>query len=164
MCSALSTFNTMTEAPLGKGPIPQLLPGRCSINGCPLLCVCVHFGWDKCRALIPTMGHHTWPYVTLNLNILWFAACTVIRREGAPDNRVWLQTCTCTLRHLRFREWRHLQSFLFCSFFFFFISQSFTTVAFNSSSSFTMRNFAHCVHILLFCSHGFSGLVFFSYI
>ncbi len=42
MCSALSTFNTMTEAPLGKGPNPQLLPGRCSINGCPLLWVCVH--------------------------------------------------------------------------------------------------------------------------
>ncbi len=51
----------------------RLLPGRCNINGCPLNCVftvcvfnavCVHFGWIKCRALIPSMGHHTWPYVT----------------------------------------------------------------------------------------------------
>ncbi len=52
----------------------QLLPGRCSINGCPLLRVCVqgvcvftavcaHFGWVKCRAQIPSMGHHTWLYV-----------------------------------------------------------------------------------------------------
>ncbi len=30
----------------------------------PLLRVCVHFGWDKCRAQIPSMGHHTWPHVT----------------------------------------------------------------------------------------------------
>ncbi len=38
MSSALSTLNTMTEVPLST----QLLPGRCSINGCPLLRVCVH--------------------------------------------------------------------------------------------------------------------------
>ncbi len=48
---------------------------RRSINGCPLLrvcvhgvcvftAVCVHFGWVICRARIPSMGHHTWPYVT----------------------------------------------------------------------------------------------------
>ncbi len=42
---------------------------------CSLLCVCVHgvcvhFGWVKCRARIPSMGHHTWLYVTtLSLNI-----------------------------------------------------------------------------------------------
>ncbi len=41
MSSALSTLNTMTEVPLSKAPNPQLLPGRCSINGCPLLRVCV---------------------------------------------------------------------------------------------------------------------------
>uniref|UniRef100_A0A671RY95 NACHT domain-containing protein n=1 Tax=Sinocyclocheilus anshuiensis TaxID=1608454 RepID=A0A671RY95_9TELE len=56
-CTALSpTFNTTTEVPLSKAPNPQLLPGRRSINGCPLLrvcvhglcvftAVCVHFGW-----------------------------------------------------------------------------------------------------------------------
>ncbi len=42
MYSALSTINTMTEVPLSKVPNPQLLPGRCNINGCPLLRVCVH--------------------------------------------------------------------------------------------------------------------------
>ncbi len=48
---SLSTFNTTTEVPLSKAPNSQLLPGRRSINGCPLLrvcvhcCVCVHFGW-----------------------------------------------------------------------------------------------------------------------
>ncbi len=56
MYSALSTLNTTTEVPLSKAPNPQLLPGRRSINGCPLLrvcihgvcvftAVCVHFGW-----------------------------------------------------------------------------------------------------------------------
>ncbi len=61
MYSALSTLNTTTEVrPLSKALNPQLLPGRRSINGCPLLrvcvhgvcvftAVCVHFGWDKCR-------------------------------------------------------------------------------------------------------------------
>ncbi len=75
MYSALSTFNTTTEVPLSKAPNPQLLPGCRSINGCPLLrvcvhgvcvcvftAVCVHFGWVKCRAQIPSMGHHTWSY------------------------------------------------------------------------------------------------------
>ncbi len=75
MYSALSTLNTTTEVPLSKAPNPRLLPGRRSINGCPLLrvcvhgvcvltAVCVHFGWVNCRAQIPSMGHHTWPYVT----------------------------------------------------------------------------------------------------
>ncbi len=75
MYSALSTLNTTTEVPLSKAPNPQLLPGRRSINGYPLLrvcvhgvcvftAVCVHFGWVNCRAQILSMGHHTWPYVT----------------------------------------------------------------------------------------------------
>ncbi len=77
--STLSTLNTTTEVPLSKAPNPQLLPGRCSINGSPLLrvcvrcvCVCVclftaacvHLGWVNCRAQIPSLGHHTWPHVT----------------------------------------------------------------------------------------------------
>ncbi len=41
MYSALSTLNTTTEVPLSKAPNPELLPGRCSINGCPVLRVCV---------------------------------------------------------------------------------------------------------------------------
>ncbi len=60
------------EVPLSKAPNPQLLPRHRSINGCPLLQVCVHsvftamcaLGWVKCRARIPSMGHHTWLYVT----------------------------------------------------------------------------------------------------
>ncbi len=42
MYSALSILNTTTEVPLSKAPNPQLLPRRRSINGCPLLRVCVH--------------------------------------------------------------------------------------------------------------------------
>ncbi len=76
MYSALSTLNTKTEVPLSKAPNPQPLPGCHSINGCPLLrvcvhgvCVCVHccvcaLWMGKCRARIPSMGHHTWLYVT----------------------------------------------------------------------------------------------------
>ncbi len=38
-----STLNTMSEVrPLSKALNPQLLPGCRSIDGCPLLCVCVH--------------------------------------------------------------------------------------------------------------------------
>ncbi|MCJ8730019.1 hypothetical protein PDJAM_G00113290, partial [Pangasius djambal] len=65
----------MTEVrPLSKALNPQLLPGCCSKKGCPLLRVCVHgvcvhycvcaHGWVKCRAQIPSMGHHTWLHVT----------------------------------------------------------------------------------------------------
>ncbi len=46
-------------------------PGVCSrcvcvftVCVCVHCCVCVHFGWVKCRAQIPSMGHHTWSYVT----------------------------------------------------------------------------------------------------
>ncbi len=42
MYSALSTLNTTIEVLLSKAPNPQLLPRSCSINGCPLLWVCVH--------------------------------------------------------------------------------------------------------------------------
>ncbi len=43
LTSSLSTLNTTTEVrPLSKAPNPQLLPGRCSINGCPLLRVWIH--------------------------------------------------------------------------------------------------------------------------
>ncbi len=46
---------------------------------CSLLCVCVHFGWVKCRAQIPSMCHHTWPYVTsLSLYCLWNACMDVL--------------------------------------------------------------------------------------
>ncbi len=89
MYSALSSFNTTTEVPLSKAPNPQLLPGRRSINGCPLLrvcvhgvcvftAVCVHLGWDKYRAQIPSMGHHTWSYVTSLSLMLWLIINMVV--------------------------------------------------------------------------------------
>ncbi len=76
MYSALSSFNTMTEVPLSKAPNPQLLPGCRSINGCPLLrvcvhgvclftAVCVHFGWVNAEhefrvwvTILGRMSHH----------------------------------------------------------------------------------------------------------
>ncbi len=42
--------------------------GSSECIGCPLLQVYVHcvcaLGWVKCRAQIPSMGHHTWPHTT----------------------------------------------------------------------------------------------------
>ncbi len=46
-------------------------PGVCSWCVCVFTAVCVHFGWVKCRAQIPSMGHHTWPYVS-SLSLLVF--------------------------------------------------------------------------------------------
>ncbi len=67
MYSTLFTLNITTEVPLSKAPnsptaprAPQddwlhTAPGVCS------RCVCA-FSWVKCRARIPSIGHHTWPY------------------------------------------------------------------------------------------------------
>ncbi len=76
MYSALSTLNTTTEVPLSKAPKPQLLCRRRSINGCPLLrvcvftAVCVHLGWlnaeHKFRVWVTILGrmpHHFHGYV-----------------------------------------------------------------------------------------------------
>ncbi len=64
MYNALSTLNTTTELTLSKAPNPQLLPGRRRI-GCPhrvcvhgvcvFTAVCVHLGWVKYRAQIPSI-------------------------------------------------------------------------------------------------------------
>ncbi len=73
MYSTLSTLNTTTEMPLSKAPNPQLLPGRRSINGCPLLrvcvhdvcvftAVCVHFGWVKTQS---TNSEYGSPYLVV---------------------------------------------------------------------------------------------------
>ncbi len=84
MFSALSTFNTMTEVrPLSKAPNPQLLPGRRSINGCPLLRVCVHGACvSVCSLLTAVCGHldglnaehKFWVWVT----ILGHTSCPVL--------------------------------------------------------------------------------------
>ncbi len=67
MSSALSTLNTTTEMrPLSKAPNPQLLPGRRSINGCPLLHVCV-----------PNSKFHTSrPFLSL---FIWFWLNSLIK-------------------------------------------------------------------------------------
>ncbi len=94
MYSALSTLNTTTEVPLSKAPNPQLLPGRRSINGCPLLrvcvhsvcvftAVCVHFGWVECRPQIPSMGHLAVCHVTFT-----FTYEFVIVTEAPQCNRM----------------------------------------------------------------------------
>uniref|UniRef100_A0A8C1SDR0 TAF8 RNA polymerase II, TATA box binding protein (TBP)-associated factor n=1 Tax=Cyprinus carpio TaxID=7962 RepID=A0A8C1SDR0_CYPCA len=76
--------SNVSQASMNKAPNPKLLPGRRSINGCPLLsvcvhgvcvftAVCVHFGWVKSRARFPSMGYHTWLYVTsLSLSLFCF--------------------------------------------------------------------------------------------
>ncbi len=65
MYSALSTLNTTTEVPLSKAPNPQLLPGRRSINGCPLLRVCVH-GVCVCSLLcVCTNSEYGSPYLAV---------------------------------------------------------------------------------------------------
>ncbi len=100
MYSARAT--SMTEVSLSKAPNPQLLPGRRSINGCPLLrvcvhsvcvftAVCVHFGWVKSRAHIPSMGHHTWPYVTsLSYDRFSEDSCVVTGLKSLWQSSDWL--------------------------------------------------------------------------
>ncbi len=71
MYSALFHPQYRDEVPLSKAQNPQMLSGRRSINGCPLLrvcvhgvcvhyCVCVHFGWvnveQKFRVCITKPG------------------------------------------------------------------------------------------------------------
>ncbi len=84
MYSPLSTFNTMTRCPWASHRTPTSLrapqhkslpiaPGVCSRCVCVrsrCVCVCVCALWmGKCRARIPTMGHHTWLYVTFTSSV-----------------------------------------------------------------------------------------------
>ncbi len=70
MSSALFTLDITTEVPFSKALNPQLFPGRRSINGCPLLRVCVH-GVCLCSLLcVCTMDglnaeHTFWVWVTI---------------------------------------------------------------------------------------------------
>ncbi len=78
-------------------PTPPRAPQHKWLPTCPLLwvcvhsvcvftAVCVHLGWDKCRAQIPSMGHHTWSYVTsLSLSFSFY--------------RVFTQCYTCSPSH-----------------------------------------------------------------
>ncbi len=110
MYSTLSSFNTTTEVSLSKTPNPHLLPGRRSINGCPLLrvCVhgvCVHFGWVKCRAQIPSMGHHTWLYVT-SLSFTFTSYCVKWERL---QFYCLIRCLSCLLKALMEKERKRLE-------------------------------------------------------
>ncbi len=55
-------------------PLSNRTPGTAAICVCVCVCVCA-LAWVKCRAQIPSMGHHIWPYVTsLSLN-LFMSGC-----------------------------------------------------------------------------------------
>ncbi len=109
MYRALSSFNTTTEVPLSKAPNTQLLPGRRSINDCPLLRVCVHgvcvftavcvCTWVKCRARIPSMGHHTWPYVT-SLSLSLFISTIHTARWSRKIARKLPECLLCERKHV----------------------------------------------------------------
>ncbi len=52
--------------------------------------VCVHFGWVRCRAQVPRMGHHTWLYVTplslsLSLDQWWSVRHKCYEINGSPS-------------------------------------------------------------------------------
>ncbi len=56
--------------PWARHRTPNYSPGATAI----CVCVCA-LGWVKCRAQIPSMGHHTWPHITsLSLN-LFMSGC-----------------------------------------------------------------------------------------
>ncbi len=77
----------MTELPLSKAPNPQLLPGRRSINGCPLLqcvftvcvcsllCVCTLDGLNaehEFRVWVTILGHTSLHFIITSY--IWFAS------------------------------------------------------------------------------------------
>ncbi len=76
----------------------------CVLGVCVCVCVCIHgvcvhccvcaLGWIKCRAQIPSIGHHTWPHITsLSLNLFM---------SGCANNFGWISThcswSSCTSR------------------------------------------------------------------
>ncbi len=94
-CSALSPLNTTAEVPLCKAPNPQLLPGCRSINGCPLLwvcvhSVCVHFGWvnaeHEFRVWVTIFGHMGHGH---------FVPFTILKCTDFPQFHMFLTMVTC---------------------------------------------------------------------
>ncbi len=70
----------------------QWLPTVCSLCVCLLLCVYT-FGWDKCRALIPSMGYHTLPHVTSPSIENWRPFHKCILQGPFPQIFVSLSAC-----------------------------------------------------------------------
>ncbi len=50
--------------PPPRTPQHKWLPTARVVSRCVCSLLCVHLRWVKCRAQIPSMGHHTWPDVT----------------------------------------------------------------------------------------------------
>ncbi len=75
MSSTLSTLNTTTEVPLSKALNPQLLPGHSSINGCPLLqvCVCVHSCVCTLDGLIAEHEFRVWVTILGHMSLHFFS-------------------------------------------------------------------------------------------
>ncbi len=86
-----------TESPTApRAPQHKWLPTALS---CSRLCVCVHccvcaLWWDKCRAQIPSMGHHTWSYV-MSLSLSQRSAHHVTDREPQKWSPPSLSSCVC---------------------------------------------------------------------
>ncbi len=94
MYSALSTLITMTEVPLSKAPNPQLLPGRRSINGCPLLRVCVN-GVCVFRKIRLYLSEQAAQLLVQALVLSRLDFCNALL-AGLP---------ACTIKPLQFRVW-----------------------------------------------------------
>ncbi len=62
-CTALSPPSIpRLRCPWARHRTPNCPLLRVCVHGvCVFTAVCVHFGWVKCRAQIPSMGNHTWP-------------------------------------------------------------------------------------------------------
>ncbi len=70
------TLEQGTEPPTAPRALQHWLPTApgCVHGVCVCVCVCMclftthccvcALGWVKCRAQIPSMGHHTWPHIT----------------------------------------------------------------------------------------------------
>ncbi len=58
MSSALSILNTTKRCSWARLPTAPGVSSRCVFTA-----VCVHLGWVKRRAQIPSIGHHAWSYV-----------------------------------------------------------------------------------------------------
>ncbi len=91
MPSTLSSFNTTTEVPLSKAPraLQHIWLLQVCVHGvCVFTAVCVHFGWVKHRAQYPSIGHHTWLYVT-SLSLkgkAWIIYCKISLRPFFTDS------------------------------------------------------------------------------
>ncbi len=98
--SELVKSNVADASSQSEGPVLKDLSGSnwtvlnrinilCVHGVCVFTAVCVHFGWVKRRAQIPSMGHHSWPYVTsLSLSS---SSCSVSISRGFELCETWTE-------------------------------------------------------------------------